>query len=87
MQSVRVAVSCCLLFTLLLPGYLAARREDTADPRRESAALDVLERERDIYALRERARVAAGATPQDPGILGHLARVNDEFGDHAAESL
>jgi hypothetical protein len=73
------------LFTLLLPGDLVARLQDTS-PRIQITQLDALEREGRIYELKESARAAAEQEPQNPAVLGHLARINDVFGDHAAEA-
>ena len=86
MISVRSVVSCYLLFTLLLPGSLVALLQGVPDSRVQITELDVLEREGDIYELKERSRAAAELQPQDPTVLGYAARVSDAFGDHAAEA-
>ena len=81
---VRAAASCCLVIMLFVPGSLVARLQDSSASPNPVSELDALEREGKVYELRERSRAAAELEPQNPEVLGHLARISDSFGDDSA---
>src|SRR5574339_908710 len=84
-KTVRAAVSCCLVVMLISPGALAGRFQNLSVSRITIPELDALERDGKVYELREQAQRASEANPQNPAVLGHLARIRDSFGDQAAE--
>ena len=91
MLLLRPAICTFFLVFLIQPKLQAAEvaftlQADYDEVRLRLLELEILEREKRIYELKESARIAAEIAPQDPTVLGYLARSSDAFGDHAAEA-